>query len=62
MNFTHRWISTTAAFLTFHHGTMDVREHGVRPRSILHKLGDNGMNVGNCYMYIDREFGLGMQS
>ena len=41
---------------------MDFGDHGVGARNILPKLGDDGMGVGDSYVCIDREFGLGMSS
>ena len=55
MSFTHQQIHSTAAFLTFRHVTVDVRDHSTGALNILPKL-------GNSYMCIDREFGLGMLS
>ena len=76
MSFTHQRIYPIAAFLTFHHGTMDVGDHsmsardilpklgndGMGARNILSKLGDDGTGFGNSYMLIYHEFGLRMPS
>ena len=41
---------------------MDVGDHHAGARNIVLEFGDDGMGVGNSYMCVDRELGLGMSS